>query len=382
MNNVKKDIEVGKIVFFMISTVGAGKATLTAKLEQEPSGTSLPLQIEQLTETLQRINFQLAEPGEYWLSVYYNGKDIEGSPFCIMCSEKKAKHDMSQCKVVGAATAAAKEGKQETFKVYYPEEDVKLLDVHIENEDMCLLPLLFYTEPGVCTVQYTIMTPGEYMMTVKWHGKHFNGSPFKIVCHPLADPSKYFISKELPKFSCLGVPVTLAIESEDEIGKENLEVMIKEPSQALLQNSISIEDQKSYKVSFTPVKPGPHIISCLIDGSHMPRSPFKIKVFSADRVIAKGPGLLDGSVGQKGWFLIDASDAGEGNLVIVIHGPKGGFKLDMKRDPENKRRVTVTYDPILQGSYLIDVQWSGFHIPGSPFNVIITQEKSDIESIL
>ena len=91
---------------------------------------------------------------------------------------------------------------------------------------------------------------------------------------------------------------------------------------------------------------------------------------------------MDGVVGERGRFTIDTQDAGEGNLVVMVHGPKGGFKLSLRKDAINRRRILASYQPMHAGAYLVDVLWLGTHVPGSPFKAVVAASTEEIQSEL
>lgn len=51
--------------------------------------------------------------------------------------------------------------------------------------------------------------------------------------------------------------------------------------------------------------------------------------------------------------------------------------MEMQRENQKDRSIVCKYDPTEPGDYRIEVRWSGEHVPGSPFNVMIfdTQEE-------
>ena len=55
----------------------------------------------------------------------------------------------------------------------------------------------------------------------------------------------------------------------------------------------------------------------------------------------------------------------------------GAFRVEMQRENQKDRSIVCKYDPTEPGDYRIEVRWSGEHVPGSPFNVMIfdTQEE-------
>lgn len=57
--------------------------------------------------------------------------------------------------------------------------------------------------------------------------------------------------------------------------------------------------------------------------------------------------------------------------------PAGAFRVEMQRESQKDRTILCKYDPTEPGDYRIEVKWSGEHVPGSPFVVMIfdTQEE-------
>lgn len=55
----------------------------------------------------------------------------------------------------------------------------------------------------------------------------------------------------------------------------------------------------------------------------------------------------------------------------------GAFRVEMQRESQKDRTILCKYDPTEPGDYRLEVKWSGEHVPGSPFMVMIfdTQEE-------
>ena len=50
------------------------------------------------------------------------------------------------------------------------------------------------------------------------------------------------------------------------------------------------------------------------NGSHIPNSPFKVRVCNPEAIWAEGPGLMDSFTGEQGDFQVFTKDAGHGTL--------------------------------------------------------------------
>lgn len=130
----------------------------------------------------------------------------------------------------------------------------------------------------------------------------------------------------------------------------------------------------------------------------------------ATKVRVHGPGIEHGVLATfQSRFLCDTRGAGAGQLTVRVRGPKGiliipcyrltvwrkfcnnfshskynlkfhllgAFRVEMQRENQKDRSIVCKYDPTEPGDYRIEVRWSGEHVPGSPFNVMIfdTQEE-------
>lgn len=104
-------------------------------------------------------------------------------------------------------------------------------------------------------------------------------------------------------------------------------------------------------------------------------SPYTMKICGApdaSRVRVYGPGIEAGVLARyQSRFVCDTRGAGAGQLTVRIRGPKGAFRVEMARESHRDRTILCKYDPTEPGDYRIEVRWSGEHVPGSPFVVLI-----------
>ena len=75
-----------------------------------------------------------------------------------------------------------------------------------------------------------------------------------------------------------------------------------------------------------------------------------------------------------GEFTIDTKLAGIGTLLVRVHGIRDSFKIEAHPVSADKPRLlSASYHPTLSGEYTIFVRWSGVHVPGSPFTILIRE---------
>lgn len=154
-----------------------------------------------------------------------------------------------------------------------------------------------------------------------------------------------------------------------------LDAKVHSPSGALEECHISEVTPDKYAVRFIPRENGVYSIDVKFEGSHIPGSPFKVRVGEPGQagdpglVSAYGPGLEGGTTGSPAEFVVNTSKAGPGALAVTIEGPSK-VTMECHECPEGFR---VSYTPMAPGSYLITIKFGGpHHIVGSPFKAKIT----------
>lgn len=125
-------------------------------------------------------------------------------------------------------------------------------------------------------VTYTPMAPGNYLISIKYGGPyHIVGSPFKAKI--TGEERGFFLELKL---KCLE------------------KIIIYSSSGSKLVSSHSMHETSSVMVD-----PVTRAISCSQQGAPVHSD--------ASKVVAKGPGLTKGFIGQKNNFCVDCSKAGE-----------------------------------------------------------------------
>ena len=57
----------------------------------------------------------------------------------------------------------------------------------------------------------------------------------------------------------------------------------------------------------------------------------------------------------------------------------GAFRVEMQRESQKDRTILCRYDPAELGDYIISIKWSGQHVPGSPYHVLIFQTEEELK---
>ncbi len=363
-------------VTFCISTEGAGRGKLTANVENTESKDRVPATIVQTSDDRYNIEFNPSDGEEYLLTVKYDEQHILGSPFKLVFGPPEV--DASRCTAEGDGLVACIVDKWETFIVDTKEAGSGELNVAIEGEgDTSVEPKISPLTDTKLEVKYMASHPGEYKIFVTWGGQQIPNSPYAVTCYKQSDPNMFTV-EDVVNEVYVGTPATFTVIAGNYPGEGDLAV-IAQSSQ--LNKSVSgvveKDSERKYLCTVDIPDASRYMMHVRWNGSHIRGSPFKVKVMNPPKpnlVKGYGPGLEDGVVGQEGNFTVETGEGGAGTLAVRVHGPKGAFKINMRRHPDNDRTILVRYDPNHAGKYTIDITWSDINIPGSPFTVIVNEQ--------
>ena len=56
--------------------------------------------------------------------------------------------------------------------------------------------------------------------------------------------------------------------------------------------------------------------------------------------------------------------------------------METQRENQRDRTILCKYDPTEPGDYRIEIKWSGRHVPGSPFSVMIFDTQEELNRFL
>ena len=126
-----------------------------------------------------------------------------------------------------------------------------------------------------------------------------------------------------------------------------------------------------YTVSYTPKEVGVHRVDVNFEGQPVPKSPFKVPVVNpnACHVTGSGIGQEGCMIGKPLEFIVNTENAGPGQLATALFGPTGSLPLSTA---EKDGKGTFSATPSMAGNYSLEIKWSGFSVPGSPFSLRVS----------
>lgn len=128
-------------------------------------------------------------------------------------------------------------------------------------------------------------------------------------------------------------------------------------------------DRNGYSIKFKPLDVGDHSVEVrsTVKGGHVEGSPFLLKAYSAEKVVVSD--IKSGVVGKSVSFSINASQAGAGNLEIIV--AVGGKNVPNFVTSEGNARFKVNFKPTEAAKHSLSVRFNGQAVPGSPFDCVI-----------
>uniref|UniRef100_A0A668AS08 Filamin A n=1 Tax=Myripristis murdjan TaxID=586833 RepID=A0A668AS08_9TELE len=349
-------------------------ADMTAQVTS-PSGQIHKADIMEGENNTYCIRFVPTETGVHTVCVKYNGMHVPGSPFQFTVGPL-GEGGAHKVRAGGPGLERAEAGVPAEFSIWTREAGAGGLSIAVEGPSKAEIAFEDRKD-GSSGVSYIVQEPGDYEVSIRFNDEHIPDSPFVVpVASPSDDARRLTVASLQESGLKVNQPASFAVSLNG--AKGVIDAKVHSPSGALEECCVTEIDQDKYAVRFIPRENGLYLIDVKFNGSHIPGSPFKIRVGETGQagdpgmVSAYGPGLEGGTTGTACEFVVNTSNAGAGALAVTIDGPSK-VKMDCVECTEGYR---VTYTPMAPGNYLISIKYGGpYHIVGSPFKAKITGSK-------
>ncbi|KAB0797522.1 hypothetical protein PPYR_08515 [Photinus pyralis] len=312
-----------------------------------PGGQSVPTQVQPLGNGQFQAEFVPRAVGEHRIAVSVNSTPTAGSPYAAKI------YDVQAIKVKEAPTGVV--GKPVMFLVETSQAGPGNLEVTVNGGRV---PTSAQAQgPHTYAISFTPREATTHSVDLRFNGQDVPGSPFKCNVAPAA---RIIAPDALDKIS-VGRPCLFAVESPsppivEVLGPARRSV----PTQIVPQ----ADQSGKFDVSFTPIEVGDHSVEVRLPGGHIEGSPFLVKAYDANRVSVTD--IMDGTVGKPVSFSINASQAGAGNLEIIV--AVAGRNVPNFVQSEGNARFKVNFKPTEAAVHTLSVRFNGQPVPGSPFS--------------
>ena len=144
-----------------------------------------------------------------------------------------------------------------------------------------------------------------------------------------------------------------------------------------------------FLIQFTPKVSGRHMLTIKWDGVPIPDSPVPVEVYKVTEEVKQSrdaasrvaiyeatkvfSSRLDHTEGA--YFYVETAKAGQGELSITSKGP-GNTMIDVGKQKDSIYSCRVR--PTISGKYDFEILWNGVPIPGNPYQLDFTANKTYI----
>uniref|UniRef100_A0A8C4EKZ8 Filamin B n=1 Tax=Dicentrarchus labrax TaxID=13489 RepID=A0A8C4EKZ8_DICLA len=351
--------------------LAGGSRDVTAEVTS-PSGASQPAELVAAGNDTYCVRFVPTEMGVHSVSVRYRGVHVPGSPFQFTVGPL-GEGGAAKVRAGGPGLEGAQAGEPAEFSIWTREAGAGGLSIAVEGPSRAEISF-DDRKDGSCGVSYIAQEPGDYEISVKFNDQHIPDSPYLVpVVAPANDARRLTVTGLQESGLKVNHPASFAVRLNGAQGK--MAAKVHSPSGALEECVVTELERDKYAVRFIPRENGVHSIDVKFNGSHIPGSPFQVRVGEPGQtgepglVSAYGAGLERGTTGTQSEFIINNTKAGPGALAVTIEGPSK-VKMDCQEVPEGYK---VQYTPMAPGNYLISIKYGGpNHITGSPFKAKVT----------
>ncbi|KAF1372057.1 hypothetical protein PFLUV_G00260380 [Perca fluviatilis] len=349
----------------------SGGAEMTAQVTS-PGGKTADAEILRGEDSAYSVRFVPQEMGAHTVNVRYRGQHVPGSPFQFTVGPL-GEGGAHKVRAGGTGLDRGIAGIPAEFSIWTREAGAGGLSIAVEGPSKAEITFEDRKD-GSCGVAYVVQEPGDYEVSIKFNDEHIPDSPFIVPVATLSDDARRLTISSLQEMGLkVGQEASFAVQLNGARGL--IDAKIHTPSGAIEECYITELDNDKHAIRFIPRENGVHSIDVRFNGSHVPGSPFKIRVGEPGQVgdpgmvSAFGPGLEGGTTGVASEFVVNTCNAGSGALSVTIDGPSK-VKMDCQECPEG---YTVSYTPMAPGSYLISIKYGGpQHIVGSPFKAKVS----------
>ena len=132
------------------------------------------------------------------------------------------------------------------------------------------------------------------------------------------------------------------------------------------------------EVEYVPTEVGAHHVHVMLDGQPVMGSPFTCNVYDVGKVVVSG---IDDEhiVGDPVTFTVDASQAGEGTLELVVTTGKSSVRAEVAA--RSRGQYEVTFVPQEAIPHYVNITFNDEGIPHNPFQCNISPAKESTTNV-
>ena len=351
---------VGKPSFFTLSNVSGNIEDIEVAIDS-PSGEEVAAQVQDLSSGNFKAEFCPKIAGEHQIYISFREEQVPGSPFACKV------YDVTAIKVRECVKGIV--GKPVTFLVETSHAGPGNLEVTVNNGQV---PTSAQAQGNhTYAISFNPKEAKPHIVELKFNGESVPGSPFKCL---VVDAAKVNLSGEGLEKVPVAKQTSFMISGQGDMGDP--EVKILSPMKDIVTSSIRCVGEGHYEVDYSPDIVGDHQVEVRMAGLHVQGSPFIVKAYDASQVLVTD--IQAGSVGKPVYFSIDASQAGAGNLEIIVS--VNGRNVPNYVQSEGNAKFKVNFKPQENAPHYLSVKFNNEPVPNSPFECKIIDSQQLVVS--
>ncbi|KAK3776300.1 hypothetical protein RRG08_039888 [Elysia crispata] len=347
-----------------------------------PDG-KLPVHVDQQPQVA-ILSFQSNTEGDHYVHLYWSESPIESSPILAYCPGPQLPVDATRVAILGKGAESGRAEVRTEFVIDGRKAGPGVPKVVLQGVQTTLPVEMKPLQYDRYRCAYTAPTPGGFLLYVYWSDVLVPKCPLKMTVTPKGDPRKVKVTGSGLGGGIAGLEWKVLVDTVD-AGPGDVTTQFHDDREQNVRCDVTEPAVGQFQLTLFPVRLGLHRLHVTYDGSHVIGSPFELFAGpppDPTKVQVFGPGIEDGIVGEfESRFLVETQGAGAGQLAVKIRGPRGGFRVDMRRQTQTERTINCRYDPSEPGEYEISVRWSGVHVPGSPFIVHLAETRDQLDRL-
>ncbi|VIO89184.1 Uncharacterized protein BM_BM2319 [Brugia malayi] len=373
---------VDRLNTFFIHAVGAECKDITVTITA-PSGKSKRARVYQTDDVTHKVEWKPVEAGEHSIDVRLFNQSVYESPFICNVGDPDLVTVRNMPEFINA---------DELFRDY-------TFEIDASAAGSGNLEIMINGGRVACRVRelggrhyLASFTPTQaiiHIVEMRFNGENVRMSPWKIQVRGSQHQtnSNYDVEERMVRSiesrrfekteswytelagiglqrASVGKPTAFEITG-DGITETDVQARIYGPDGTDLPISVYRRGDNKLICEYVINKVGDHHLEMAICGKKIDPYPLTVSGYSAENV--KIEPLGGGTPGQPVQFIVDAVDAGKGQLEISINQGKVPNNVQM----QGAGRCLVTFIPQYPGKYVIDVTFNGEQVQGCPIRVDI-----------
>ncbi|XP_025106448.1 filamin-A-like isoform X4 [Pomacea canaliculata] len=320
-----------------------------------------------------RVTYKPTEPGTYIINIKFADEHVPGSPFTVKIGGEPSAKITERITRHKAAADVTHVGSVCELSLKIPGTSPFDMTASVKSpsglSELCDVVSL---DDNHYSIKFVPKEMGIHTVSVKHKDMHIPGSPFEFTVGPITGGGSHKVHAAGPGLERGEVqqPCDFNIYTR-EAGAGGLSIAVEGPSKA----EIDFQDRKdgSCGVTYTVSEPGEYYVSIKFNDEHIPESPFRVPITPSigDARKLSVTSLQDRGlqVGKPAAFVVNFNGA-KGKLRAQVVSPSGSQEEALVQEVDDGQ-YAVRFIPRENGLHYVHVLFDGYHIPDSPFRIMV-----------